>query len=158
MKKNVGKLLLLIIAISMIFYTVHTFAMFRKTSLGTGTLDTATWNVTRSQSQSGDSIDIYPGGATDNYILIVQSNSEVDVTYKIIISNLPSGVEVDLDNSGHYYIPTDGTLTIQTANTVINYNDDIKTKTHTLTFRATSGASLVAEQEIDIDVEFKQKI
>lgn len=158
MKKKILKILLLMIVLLLASYTIKTFAIFRKFGSGTGSFNAATWNVSRSQSQSGDSIDISPGSTTDDYILTVQSSSEVDVVYSIIISNLPSGVEVDLDNSGHYYIPTDGTLTIQTANTVINYNDDIKTKTHTLTFRATSGASLVAEQEIDIDVEFKQKI
>ena len=51
-----------------------------------------------------------------------------------------------------------GTLTIETANTVINYNDATKTKTHTLTFRATSEASFITNQEINIDVEFRQDV
>ena len=121
-------------------------------------LDTATWSVSRNQSQSGDSINIYPGGATDSYTLTVQSNSEVDVLYKIIISNLPADVEVDLDNTGYLPPTASGSLTIETANTVINYNDAIKTKTHTLTFRATSEASFITNQKINIDVEFRQDV
>lgn len=158
MKNNVVKILILIIGIPLVFYAVHTFALMRSSTSGSGSLDAATWSVTRNYSQSGDSIDIYPGGATDSYTLTVQSSAEVDVLYKIIISNLPSGVEVDMDNTG--YLPPDanGVLTIENANTVINYNDSLKTKTHILTFKAVAGASLVTDQEIDIDVEFRQDV
>ena len=38
----------------------------------------------------------------------------------------------------------------------INYNDSTKTKNHTITFRATNSAIPVLDQEINIDVEFKQ--
>ena len=155
MKKRLVKPLILVVAIPLVFYTIHTFAIFRKSGSATGTLTAATWSVTRSQSQSGDSIDLTPGVATDNYTLTVQSQSEVNITYSIIISNLPTGVEVDIDNSGNYRQASSGTITISPAGT-INYNDSTKIKTHTLTFRATSGASLVTAQEIDIDVEFKQ--
>ena len=158
MKKKLVKLLLLVIAIPLVFYAIQTFAIFRKSGSGIGSLDTATWSVSRNQSQSGDSINIYPGGATDSYTLTVQSNSEVDVLYKIIISNLPDDVEVDLDNTGYLPPTASGSLTIETANTVINYNDATKTKTHTLTFRATSEASFITNQEINIDVEFRQDI
>lgn len=157
MKNKIIKPMILVIVIALIFYAVHTFALLRNRANGTGSIDTARWSVTRSQSQSRDSIEVIPGGITDTYNLTVQSNSEVDVVYKIIISNLPSGIEVALDN-GNYLTPSSGTLTIQTANTVINYNDATKTKNHTLTFRATSGAPIVTDEEIDIDVEFKQDI
>ena len=157
MKKKILKILLLMIVLLLASYTIKTFAIFRKFGSGTGSFNAATWNVTRSQSQSGDSIDISPGSTTDDYILTVQSSSEVDVVYSIIISNLPSGVEVDLDNSGNYRTPSSGTITINQAGT-INYNDSVKTKTHTLTFRATSGASTVSNQSINIDVQFKQVI
>ena len=157
MKKKIINSLLLITILLIISYSVNTFALFRKTGSGTGTLNTATWSVTRSQSQSGDSIDLTAGTTTDDYILTVQSSSEVDVVYSIIISNLPSGVEVDLDNSGTYLTPTSGTITINNAGT-IDYNDSVKTKTHTLTFRATSGATTVSDQSINIDVQFKQDI
>ena len=53
--------------------------------------------------------------------------------------------------------PTSGTITINNAGT-IDYNDSVKTKTHTLTFRATSGATTVSDQSINIDVQFKQDI
>ncbi len=157
MKNKSLKLLILFIILISVFCAVQTFAIFRKSASGTGSIDTATWSVTRSVSSAGDSIDITPGTTTDNYLLTVQSSSEVDVVYSIIISNLPSEVEVDLDNSGNYRTSSNGTIIISPAGT-INYNDAVKVKNHTLTFRATSSALPISDQEIDIDVEFKQDI
>ena len=158
MKNKIIKSMLLIVGISLVFYAVHTFALMRASGSVNGSINTSTWSVTRNNSQSGDSINVYKGGATDSYTLTVQSNSQVDVLYKIIISNLPSGVEVDIDNTGYLTPTASGTLTIENANTVINYGDSTKTKTHILTFRATNGAQLVTNQKIDIDVEFRQGI
>ena len=151
MKKRIIKTLILCIVIIIVSYAVHTFALMRSSNNIGGSVDAATWSVTRNYSQSGDSIDIYKGGITDSYTLTVQSSSEVDVLYKIVIDNLPSGVVVDIDNTG-------GTLIIENANTVINYNDVSKTKTHILTFKANNDAVLVLNQEIDIDVEFRQDV
>lgn len=156
MKNKSIRVIMLIIAAILILYAIHTFALMRTSTDGNGTLNAATWNVARNHSQSDDSIDIERGD-TDSYTLTVQSNSEVDVLYKIIISNLPTGVEVDIDNTG-YQTPTNGSLTIENANTAIMYNDSSKTKKHTLTFKATDGATLVTEQKIDIDVEFRQNV
>ena len=152
------KMLFALIFVVMIFAIVATtFAIFRGSSSATGSIRAATWSISRSQSESGDSLEIVPELSTDVYNLTVTSGSEVDVTYTIIISNLPSGVEVALDN-GTYQTPTSGTVRISNAQTVINYNDAVKTKNHTLTFRATSSAQAVSDQEIDIDVEFKQSL
>ncbi len=155
MKNKLIRILTFVIGILLVFYAIQTFALMRASTNGSGSLNTSTWSVTRNQSQSGDSIDIYRGGATDSYTLTVQSNSEVDVRYKIIINNLPSGVEVDIDNLG-YQTPTSGSLTVENANTIINYNDAKKTKTHIITFRATDESTPVTNQKIDIDVEFRQ--
>ena len=154
---KIVKLIVLFFIIFFGFCTLHTFALYRNSKGSSGSMVTATWNVTRSQSQSGDSLEVYAGGETDSYTLTVQSNSEVDVKNNIIIDNLPSGVEVDIDNTG-YLTPTAGVLTIENNNTVINYNDAVKTKTHVLTFKAEAGSTLVDNQEIDIDVEFRQGV
>ena len=157
MKNKSLKILILCIILISVFCAVQTFAIFRKNASGAGSIDTATWSVTRSVSGTGDSIDITAGSTTDNYILTVQSNPEVDVIYSIIISNLPAEVEVDLDNSGNYRQSSNGTIIISPAGT-INYNDATKVKNHTLTFRATNSATPIENHEIDIDVEFKQDV
>ncbi len=157
MKKIIFKSFLLVSGVVLLSSVVLTFAIMRIRGNSTGSIKASTWSVTRNYSQPGDSIEIYKEGETDSYTLTVESASEVDVKYKIIISNLPTGVEVDLDNTG-YESPTNGSLTIEKTNMIINYNDSVKTKTHTITFRATNAASPIANQEINIDVEFRQDI
>ncbi len=155
MKKKIIITLSLSVLILSLFYAFKTFGLFRNSAGSTGTLETARWSVTRSHSTSSDSLEVIPGIADDTYTLTVESMSEVDVTYTIIISNLPAGVEVILDN--HTYTPSNNTVRIPNAGT-INYNDQEKIQTRVLTFRAVSGAQTVSDQEIDIDVEFKQII
>lgn len=154
MKKKI-----ILFAFTVMVFTIvaTTFAIFRSHGSATGTIDAATWSISRSQSASGDSLSVIPELASDVYNLTVTSNSEVDVVYTIIVSNLPTGVEVALDD-GTYQTPTSGTVRISNAQTVINYSDTVKTKNHTLTFRATSSAQVVSDQEIDIDVEFRQTL
>ena len=158
MKNKIIVLMIFVLGILIVSYSVHTFALFKSSTNTNGLIKTSTWSVERNYSQIGDSIDIYPGGATDSYTLTVQSNSEVDVLYKIIISNLPSGVEVDIDNTGYLTPAANGSLTIENNNTTIKYSDSVKTKTHILTFRATDEAQIVTNQEIHIDVEFRQNV
>ena len=154
-----NKKMLLPFAFALLVFAIvaTTLAIFRSSASTNGSIRAATWSISRSQSGSGDSLEVIPGLANDVYNLTVTSWSEVDVTYTVIIRNLPAGVEVSLDN-GAFQTPTSGTVTLSNAQTVINYNDAVKTKNHTLTFRAISGAQVVSEQEIDIDVEFKQTL
>ena len=154
MKKTVKLLIFVIIFFAAL---ATTFAIYRKASSGSGSLDTSTWSISRSTSQQGDSIDVIAGTNEDTYDLTVTSGSEVDVTYTIILSNLPDDIQVKLDN-GSYNTPDSVTHKITILGGTINYNDSVKTKTHTLTFRALSGATPVTAQSINIDVEFKQTI
>lgn len=152
------KMLIPIICIMVIFSGVATtYAIYRKSASGTGGLRASTWSVSRSVSQQGDSIDVIPGVSSDTYDLTVTSGSEVDVTYTIIISNLPDDIKVQLDSRG-VQTPDPVTHKVTIVGGTINYNDSIKTKNHTLTFSAETGAQTVSNQQINIDVEFKQTI
>ena len=137
------------------FCAMKTFTIFKSAGQKTNSVPTAIWSVSRNHSSSSDSIDLIKGQGGDDYTLTVESASEVDVTYSVIISNLPVGVEVDLD--GVTYPQSNNQIRIDDVDTIY-YSDQVKTKTHTLTFRATNGATVVNDQEIDIDVEFKQII
>ena len=155
MRKKTIVTLIIVIVLILSFGVLGTFALYRNSAGGSGNLATAEWNVTRNQSASGDSLVLVPELVTDDYTLTVTSTSEVDIKYKVLISNLPTGVEVALDD-GAYLTPTSGSLTITNNNLRINYNDSNKTKTHTLHLRATAGTTPVANQSINIDVEFSQ--
>ena len=145
------RIILSIIVILFVFCGALSFALYRKSGQGTGTIDAATWSISR--SQNGGSLEVMPGYTTADYTLTVSSASEVDVIYTVIISNLPAEVEVALD--GVYQPQQNNEIVFDDAGT-INYNDSVKTKTHTLTFRAAANAQPVTEQDVDIDVEFRQ--
>ena len=51
MDNKVVKILIFAIGIPLIFYAVHTFALMRSGTSGSGSLDAATWSVTRNYSQ-----------------------------------------------------------------------------------------------------------
>ncbi len=153
MRKN--KIIFIIVVLLSFFCAIKTFAIFKSSGQDTKSVPTAIWNVSRNHSSSSDSIDLIKGQGGDTYTLTVESRSEVDVTYAVIISSLPDGVEVDLD--GVTYTQSNNAIRIDDVDTIY-YSDQTKTRTHTLTFRATNGATVVSNQEIDIDVEFKQTI
>lgn len=157
MRKKIMMVLLLPILILLVFYAPKTFGLLRSSADATGSLITAEWSVSRNESASTDALSVIPELSTDSYTLTVTSSSEVDVTYAVIINNLPTGVEVKIDDEANYRVPDNGTVRINNAGT-INYNDAVKTKTHTLTFRATSSAQYVSDREIDVDVLFKQTL
>lgn len=131
-------------------------ALYRDSKQGTGSMEAATWSVTRNHSASGDSLNLIPDSLNDDYTLTVQSNSEVDVYYSVIISNLPTGVEVSIDN-GSFLTPTNNTITINNVG-LIRHSDQTKTRSHILTFRATSSAETTSNQQIHIDVKFQQTL
>ncbi|MBR3198476.1 MAG: hypothetical protein IKG27_00515 [Bacilli bacterium] len=153
--KRIITLLFIPIFVLFIFFAAKSFAIFKSRGQGEDTTPAASWSVSRNQSLITDSIDLVPGTVTDDYTLTVTSYSEVDITYAVIISNLPSDVRVTLE--GVTYEPTNNTIRVDNVGT-INYSDQDKTKNHTLTFSAISGAQTVSAQEINIDVEFKQKV
>ena len=94
-----------------------------------------------------------PGVTDTTYTLNVKSLSEVDVKYDIVISNLPTGIEVSL-NGVDFYQASNGRIVINNAG-IILYSGS-RTNTHTLTFRGVSGASFVNNQEVTINVVAEQ--
>ena len=110
----------------------------------------ANWNVSIS-SNSSSTMQLTENSGTSSYNLTVTSASEVDTDYKIIVSNLPSGVQVKLDNGN--FEPYSSTVTFNNAGTILYGGQP---QTHTLTFRANTGATLVNNQQVSVNVEFKQ--
>lgn len=144
----------LIIGILAIFLMTSTFAVFRHKKNGDGLLSVATWDVSLNQTGVNGTIAVVQGGQNDSYTLTVTSGAEVDIRYSIILSNLPAGVEVKLDN-GSFLTQSNNTISIADAGTIL-YTDSVKTKTHTLTFKADSNATVVNNQTVNVNVIVKQ--
>ena len=139
-------------------YLLFTFAIpssigiYKNRTIVTKSLDAAIWDVSLNQNGVNGSVQVTKGDANGNtYTLNVVNDSEVDVVYDIIVSNIPNGVQVKLDNGS--FEPQSSTVTISNAGT-ISYGGS--PNTHTLTFKANNSASVVNNHTINIDVEFKQ--
>ena len=141
----------------LLFFSIpSTLGIYKNIASSSKSINTADWDVSLNQTGINGSITTTVGSSNGtDYTLKLVSNSEVDVTYTITVSNIPSGVVVKLNGDASYTTPSNGTATFPNAG-VINYTGSSEEVTRTLTFRANSGATLVSNQSVTIDVDFKQ--
>ena len=100
MKKSSIRFLFVLLVVTTIchFLIPSSFALFRSKVETTGSVELAKWDVGLNQEGVNDNLTIKADGEDDDiYLLTVRSNSEVDVVYSIELSNLPEGVQVQLD-------------------------------------------------------------
>ena len=152
-KKIIYKIACVLFVLYLFFlasYVPYSYAKYKASTSGTTEIALASWSV--SIAGGNNSITVTSGGATTDITLTTTNNSEVDVTYSLILSNVPSGVSVKVDN-GTYYAEQNNSITIPNIGTLAVNG----TNTHTLTFKADLDATEVENQQIGVDVEFKQK-
>lgn len=162
MKKS--RLLLPVISIALIIVAVFfispmedTNAQYKSAATGNDEFKTATWDVSLNQDGIDNNVSLISDGTTtQSYTLNVKSLSQVDTEYSIVIDDLPDGVKVSLDD-GEYQTPSNGKVTFSNVG-IIRGTDDVKEKSYVLTFKAEIGTSDVSDQEVNIDVKFRQKI
>ena len=154
--KNKKVIILLIIVLILIFFVPSSFAVFKYMKNGNGTISGAEWDVSLNQTGIDNTLTVIPGMLNASYVVNVRSHSEVDVSYSIVVSSLPSNVEVSLDG-GAYQTQTNNTITFSNVGT-IGYRDETKEKTHILSFKAIDGVSYLSNQEVNVDVRFKQVV
>ncbi len=156
--KKVNKFIILAIAILLllILSSPPSAALLKRTINGEGTVRTSTWGVSMEEDDNTEISIINSEYKDGTYTFTVSSNSEVDVDYSIIISNIPTGVRIKLDD-GEFKGTSTGTLTYENIGTIL-YTDSPKEKEHTLTFKALSSAAPVEDWEISLDVVMNQKM
>ncbi len=153
-KKNEAIILVLLLAF---LYIPSSLGIYKNNSGSSVGISTADWYVALNQNGISGSVTATAGSTNGTYTLKLVSDSEVDVIYSITVSNIPSGVDVALNdyNNGAFQTPLNGTTTFPNAGT-IDYTGSSEEVTRTLTFRANSGAASVNSQQVTIDVDFKQ--
>ncbi len=156
MSKKKSIIVMLMIVIVCLFIIPTSFSVYKSSRVGYGSGDLAEWNVTLEQNGIVNSLTIIPGMRTDSYTLNVKSLSEVDIKYDVIISNLPSGVNVTIDNKNPD-LTSANTLTFNNVGTIL-YNTNDNRNTHTLVFTATNNATFVNNQNVSINVIAKQML
>ena len=86
---------------SILFSISITYATYRFKTNGSGSIENASWDVSLIGNE--DDIELISGNNEQAYLITVNNNSEVDITYSITITDLPDNVEVKLDN-GEYIV------------------------------------------------------
>jgi hypothetical protein len=157
MKKRLKKILVFLIIGFVITVISYSYSILRDSTNPNGNIKLAKWSVSLDQSGVENHISVIPGDATStaDYILNVESLSEVDIIYTVVINNVPTGVSVDFDNSGTFTPEVNNSVIFSDIGT-IRYSDVSHTKTHTLTFKADSTSSFVSDEEIDVNVIARQ--
>ena len=144
-----------IISLLLVFFVSSSFAIFKKSVPTNNRLTLASWNVHLNQTGVNNSLVVANGLQEASYLLHVYNESQVDVRYSIVISNIPDGVEVAIDDDNNYQAPQNGTYSVADVGTIL-YSDLDHTNTHTIYFRAASNATPVNAQTVNIDVIIKQ--
>lgn len=150
--KNVIIQMSIIIILTLVVIS-PTLSLHKSATRSSSELALSEWSVSLIDTDDNTALTVVSETVNATYSIRVRSLSEVDVGYNITVTNLPSGVEVALD-SGEFQTPVNNTVTF-TGGTIL-YSDNNKTKTHTLTFRAVSGATVVYNQAVTINVLTQQ--
>ena len=142
---------IILFTLTILFVYNNSFAIFKTGRSGSSLLGTAAWNV--SAGASSNTLNLVAGGQAQSYTLTVTNNSEVDVTYSIQFTNLPTGMKVGLDGD-QLVTEVNNTVTFASVGG-LSYTSP-KTRNHTVTFQAPQSSSETSNWQIHTSVTFKQ--
>ena len=145
-------IIILLFFILCIMITPITYSQFKSNGDATGAIQGASWSV--AINGSNDNINLTSGKTEIPYTLTLTNSSEVDVTYSIILTNLPEGIAAKLDG-GSYVEEENNQIVFNNAGN-ISYNSVPINRI--ITFKALLDADEVSQHDFNIDVEFKQKL
>lgn len=157
-QKAIKRRIILLIFVYLIFVTlyfsINTLSKYTAASSGDGNIQIAKWSVNAIPTSS-DPMNIIAGTDSVSYELTVTSTSEVGCTYSIVLSNLPNGVKVKLDEDSPIPVDSSGTIIFDDCGH-FNAGSNGETKTHTLVLTADLGTPDVSKL-VNIDVLFVQE-
>ena len=154
-KLNKKRIIIFIIAI-ITFANSYLIAKYTSSPTGSDTSTVAKWDVTYDTSDNAsDTINLISGNGTSNYIIKVTSESEVAASYSIKLSNVPSEMEVKIDN-GTYKTPINNNIEFNNVGSFSGNNINT-TYTHTLTFNAPLESNIASSTNVGISIKFDQE-
>lgn len=154
-KKKLSLFLLIYFIIFTSCFSIITLSKYVGTSKGDGNTPIAKWEVSVDTSDNAsDTLNIIIGKDTKSYKLKIISTSETKAMYSIELSDLPKGLEVSLDD-GAFQTVIDNKIVFENVG-YINANAVENTVEHTLNFKAPINSELLEENQININVLFKQ--
>jgi len=140
------------------YLSLHTFSKYVSTTNDkVGTRGVARWNIELDTSSSSNIINLVSGNDTSqqSYVLSITSTSEVAAQCQLEVSNLPTGLQMQVDNGS---LISESNHIIEISNFCsFNANDQNNTKSFILKFIAPIDVNSVTNQKVDINVTCKQK-
>ena len=161
-KKKLTTFLLIYLILFTSYFSLITLSKYVGTTSGSGTTTIAKWEVSTDTTDNlSNTVDVIIGNTTQSYTLKITSTSDVKAMYSIVLSNVPSDVQVKLENSSTYptyQTPTNNnTITFSNVGYInANANSNDRTITHTLTFNVPIDSNTISARGINIDVIFNQ--
>ena len=153
------KPIICLILILVLFSNTFMLSKYVSAINGVASTDVGKFDVSIITSDNAsDTLSMLSGTTEATYIVKVTSNSEVATSYEIILSNVPDGLQVSLDN-GLYQTPVNSTITFagnNCSNCIFSSNSLTTEHTHTLKFFDPLSSSNAGVNSINIDVEFTQ--
>ena len=138
------------------YFTITTLAKYTSLLNINGNVTVAKWDVsiTGNNNQILPTMTIGKNSTYQNYNLSVTSTSEIAITYSVIITDVPTGVQVQIDNNT-IYDEDNGTVTITNLGS-FNANDNNTSHNHIITFIVPLGIDTFNNETMNIDVIFTQ--
>lgn len=156
---DLGKILICLLLILLIFILIsnsYFHAKYKSSMNSLNSVNIAKWNVSTDVADNpNNNLSIISENNEPSYVLEVNSTSEVASSYYIVLSDVPTGLEVKLDNKPTYQRPINNTIIISDVGS-FTASDPITTKRHTLTFNDPLTTSNTGNNVIKIDVIFEQ--
>lgn len=149
------KTIIILVLIMLAFVNSYLLAKYTSSHTGSNSSRIAKWNVTYDVSDNlSDTLNLVSGNETKDYIINVTSTSEVAAKYSIVLSNVPSELEVKLDN-GSYHTPLNNVIEFNDVGSFRD-NDMNTTFRHTLTFSAPLESNIASTNNVNINIRFDQ--
>ena len=172
------KPIIIILIMFAILHSTYLIARYASGINGSSSKPIAKWTVkyndcgaTQTNCTGSTPVDIVAQNGTENdtgtqdYVLKIESTSEASASYKIILSNVPTSMQVRICDgpvtsipscTSSFVSPTNNSITFTDNSYKINVSDVTKVKMHTLTFKVPLGSSISATSSIGMDVKFEQ--
>ena len=146
--------LLAIVLLCILISNSYFNAKYRTNLQATNSASIAGWHVsTNVVDNTNNNLSIVSENNAASYTVEVNSTSEVTTRYTIVLTNVPTGLQVKLDG-GNYQTPTNNKITFNAG--TFAPSDATPTHTHTLTFNDPLTTSNSGNVVVNIDVLFEQ--
>lgn len=146
--------LIAIFALFILISNTYFNAKYRSRFSGSSDIKVAKWNTSINTENNQNKLFVVSENETDtnSYKITVNSTSEVSTKYSIVLTGIPVGLQVKLDD-GMYRATTNSVITFDAGTFLVGGET---TRTHTLTFKDLLNSGNFGDTPITIDVIIEQ--